>query len=56
MVLVGAFTTTATTFAAERDQPVLAISEHGPDELLETFRDVGRIGCAYRELCTCCVD
>jgi hypothetical protein len=33
--------------AAERDQLVLAISEYGPDRLLETFRDVGRIGTMY---------
>jgi hypothetical protein len=32
------------SIAAER---ALAISEHGPDKLLETFRDVERLGTLY---------
>jgi hypothetical protein len=35
------------SIAAERDHLALAISEHGPDKLLETFRDVERLGTLY---------
>jgi hypothetical protein len=33
--------------AAERNQLAAVVAEHGPDKLLDAFRDVGRIGTLY---------